>query len=109
VFAAYVAEQGRALANGGRYDDVGEVFGRPRPATGFNTDLKALLGLLNDKQPQRGAIGAPAEGDAALWDTVARLRDAGEVVINQLSGRLDSRCDRRLALRDGEWIVENLE
>ena len=34
VFAAYAPGHGRALANGGRYDDVGAVFGRARPATG---------------------------------------------------------------------------
>jgi ATP phosphoribosyltransferase regulatory subunit len=33
VFAAYVAGCGQALANGGRYNDVGAVYGRARPAT----------------------------------------------------------------------------
>ena len=46
VFAAYVPGHGQALANGGRYNDVGAVFGRARPATGFATDLKALMALL---------------------------------------------------------------
>ena len=46
VFAAYVPGCGQALANGGRYDNVGAVFGRARAATGFATDLKALLGLV---------------------------------------------------------------
>ena len=46
VFAALAPGHGQAVANGGRYDDIGEVFGRARPATGFNTDLKALLGYL---------------------------------------------------------------
>ena len=43
VFAAYVAGRGQAVAQGGRYNDIGEVFGRARPATGFSTDLKTLL------------------------------------------------------------------
>ena len=51
VFAASVPGHGRALANGGRYDDVGRVFGRARPATGFATDLKALMTLLPDERP----------------------------------------------------------
>ncbi len=110
VFAAYVAEQGRALANGGRYDDVGQVFGRPRPATGFSTDLMVLLDLADaEEAPRESAIAAPADGDAALWQAVARLRAAGEIVINDLSASRDGRCDRQLTLRDGEWTVEELE
>lgn len=110
VFAAYVAEQGRALANGGRYDDVGEVFGRPRPATGFSTDLLVLLELAAaDQPPEAGAIAAPADSDAALWQTVKSLRAAGEIVINDVSTSRDPRCDRQLVLRDGEWKVEELE
>ncbi len=32
------------IARGGRYDEVGRAFGRPRPATGFSIDLRALAG-----------------------------------------------------------------
>ncbi len=60
VFAAYVPGHGQALANGGRYNDVGEVFGRARPATGFATDLKALVGLLpGGSSAEPGAISMP--------------------------------------------------
>ena len=45
VFAAFVPGGGQAIAHGGRYDDIGADFGRARPATGFSTDLKALVGL----------------------------------------------------------------
>ncbi len=110
VFAAYVPEVGQALANGGRYDHVGEVFGRARPATGFNTDLKALLALLADTIPGEAAaaISAPVQDDANLWQIVAELRAAGEVVISQLSGATDDRCDRSLQLVDGAWQVKPL-
>lgn len=108
VFAAYVAEQGRALANGGRYDDVGEVFGRPRPATGFSTDLKVLLDLSPGTPAPDNAIAAPAESDDALWVKISELRAAGETVVSQLSGQVDDRCSRQLVLRDGEWTVEDL-
>ena len=54
VFAAYVAGCGQALANGGRYNDVGAVFGRARPATGFATDLKALMTMLPTSTARRG-------------------------------------------------------
>ena len=110
VFAAYVPGFGRALANGGRYDDVGEVFGRARPATGFNIDLSALLELLtNGAEPApANGISAPSDADAGLQSAVDRLRQAGELVITSLSGEVDERCDRALRLRDGEWRVEAL-
>jgi len=108
VFAAYVPGHGQAVANGGRYDDVGQVFGRARPATGFNTDLKALLDLLGGAlvPGDAAAISAPAKGDIALWQKVSELRSSGEVVITSLSGEIDPRCDRQLQLRAGEWEVE---
>src|SRR5690606_31497666 len=57
LFAALVPEWGEPVANGGRYDRVGAVFGRARPATGFSTDLKALIALGRDEQTARpGAI-----------------------------------------------------
>ncbi|MCA1925563.1 MAG: ATP phosphoribosyltransferase regulatory subunit [Thiobacillus sp.] len=42
VFAAYAAGRSSAIAQGGRYDEVGKVFGRARPATGFSLDLREL-------------------------------------------------------------------
>jgi ATP phosphoribosyltransferase regulatory subunit len=106
VFAAYVPGYGQALANGGRYDDVGGVFGRARPATGFSADLKALLQVLPRPAAPAAAIAAPTDADEALWQEVAKLRAGGEVVIANLSGKIDSRCDRQLVRRDGVWKIE---
>lgn len=106
VFAAYVPGHGQALANGGRYDDVGEVFGRARPATGFATDLKALMALLPPESPVQGAISMPDSDDPALVSRAERLRAQGEIVINCLATDPDPRCDRMLVERDGEWVVE---
>lgn len=108
VFAAYVPGHGQALANGGRYNDVGGVFGRARPATGFATDLKALMALLPAEETGRGAISMPDIDDPALQDRVDALRAAGEVVINCLSAAPDPRCDRQLVERDGDWVVQPL-
>jgi ATP phosphoribosyltransferase regulatory subunit len=110
VFAAYVDGHGQAVANGGRYDDVGQVFGRARPATGFNTDLKALLPLLSDSlsAASGNAICAPAQASDGLWQRVSELRAAGEVVISSLSGEVDPRCDRQLVCRNGEWEIESV-
>lgn len=50
VFAAYVPGHGQAIAQGGRYDDIGRAFGRPRAATGFSADLRQWLRIA----PQSG-------------------------------------------------------
>ena len=105
VFAAYVPGCGQALANGGRYNDVGAVYGRARPATGFATDLKALVSLMTDLEPGSGAISMPDADDPALQGLVSELRESGEVVINCLSGSPDPRCDRELVEQDGQWQV----
>ncbi len=84
VFAAYQHGLGQAIAMGGRYDDIGKVFGHAQPATGFSLDLKALVHQLpeitNNKQP----ILLPWSDDAAQQKQVAQLRQGGEVVIYQL-------------------------
>ena len=109
VFAAYVPGHGQALANGGRYNDVGKVYGRARPATGFATDLKALMALLPaDAGAQLGAISMPDADDPALDAKARELRAAGEVVINCLSSNPDTRCDREIVEQDGDWIVQPL-
>ncbi|MFT4614790.1 MAG: ATP phosphoribosyltransferase regulatory subunit [Bacteroidia bacterium] len=105
VFAAYVPGCGQALANGGRYNNVGAAYGRARPATGFATDLKALMALMPDLAPGAGAISMPDADDPALQTLVAQLREMGEVVINCLSGSPDPRCDRELVEQGGSWQV----
>ena len=108
VFAAYVPGCGQALANGGRYNDVGAVFGRARPATGFATDLKSLMALMPEARVPSRAISVPDADDPALDAQVRELRAAGEIVINCLSGSLDPRCDRRLVEVNGQWQLQTL-
>ncbi|THF59237.1 ATP phosphoribosyltransferase regulatory subunit [Pseudothauera rhizosphaerae] len=114
VFAAYGNGSPGALALGGRYDRVGQAFGRGRPATGFSLDLRELALRLPD-EPRAGAILAPAadEGnDGALAAEVAALRARGEIVMTALPGHegtwKEAGCDRRLVRRDGRWAVEAL-
>ena len=107
VFAALAPGYGQALANGGRYDHIGEVFGRARPATGFNCDLKALLKAMpvGEAKATR-AIYAPADSDVALWQAVQALRAEGEQVINGLPGQASKPgCNRQLILENGRWQV----
>jgi len=110
VFAAYVSGRGQAVAQGGRYDDIGEVFGRARPATGFSTDLKTLLSLSTHKNNQVVAIYAPADNDAELQKTITELRQQGEKVICALPGQTgnakDMGCDRELVKNGSVWKVK---
>lgn len=114
VFAAFVSGVGQSIAQGGRYDDIGADFGRARPATGFSTDLKALvvLGQLEQAKPPVG-IWAPDSHDVYLWQVVQRLRRQGERVVQALPGQqiADAKgcgCDRQLLLCDGQWQVAPL-
>ena len=111
VFAAYCARHPNAIALGGRYDNMGKVFGRERPATGFSMDLREIV-RLSANGATSGAILAPMESDAALQDEIDRLRAAGEVVMLALPGHdehwREAGCDRRLAKRGKAWIVEAL-
>jgi len=45
VFDAYCDGVAGAVARGGRYDEVGKAFGRPRPATGFSIELRSLASV----------------------------------------------------------------
>ncbi len=113
VFAAFVPGHGQELARGGRYDEVGRVYGRARPATGFSTDLKTLIRVSAEEPYETHAILAPYQTDSALQAKIEQLRKAGERVISYLPGqRGDEReqgCDRKIVLREGEWEVVRLE
>lgn len=50
VFAVYTGGRSHAIAQGGRYDEVGRVFGRARPATGFSLDLRELAIVSSNSQ-----------------------------------------------------------
>ncbi len=108
VFAAFVPGEGQEVARGGRYDHIGEVFGRARPATGFSADLKTLLRVGRFAPPPLpGRALAPAADDARLTARIGALRDLGWVVVRDLPGQAgDARelgCTHRLELSDGEW------
>lgn len=112
VFAAYGGNSPGALALGGRYDAVGQAFGRGRPATGFSLDLRELAqGLPAADVP--GAILAPADADTALAATVAALRNQGDIVIEALPGHdgtwREAGCDRQLVQQGDRWTVVPLQ
>ncbi len=107
-FSIYAAH-GDALVRGGRYDEVGAVFGRNRPAVGFSLDLKQLVTAV-PASPLRTAIRAPWGEDRALRAAIAALRDGGETVVCALPGHeseIDEfHCDRVLTHKGGEWVVQ---
>ena len=111
MFAAYVPGLPNPVARGGRYDHVGEAFGRARPATGFSLDLRELARLLPVAERKR-AIRAPWGRDAALRQKIAALRSADEIVIQHLPGHDNDQdefdCDRVLVLDNGNWILKQV-
>jgi ATP phosphoribosyltransferase regulatory subunit len=111
-FAVYGAGSSDALARGGRYDEVGAIFGRNRPAVGFSLDLKALAEVAGPS-PAPAAVRAPWGEDPGLRAAVRRLREAGETVLAMLPGHeLEAQafeCDRELVRAGGLWLLRALE
>ncbi|WP_455365957.1 ATP phosphoribosyltransferase regulatory subunit [Kaarinaea lacus] len=110
VFAAYKPGVGQSIAQGGRYDHIGEVFGRARPATGFTADLRTLVEYSSDTTAQAPAgIYAPATDDESLSKIIDELREKGNRVIAALPGQSDDAramgCDRRLEKQNDKWVV----
>ena len=110
VFTAFTSGQGQEIARGGRYDEIGEVFGRSRPATGFSTDLKRLISLANKPATEKtNAILAPADANPGLQDLIDNLRSEGEVVIRLLPGQQSDAaamsCNRIIQKTDDTWHV----
>lgn len=112
VFAAFTPGFGQEIAKGGRYDNIGKVFGRGRPATGFSTDLKTLLSLSSAKYQVGNAILAPAFLDPALEPLIETLRARGERVIYALPGHHEiahQGCDRMLKKQGKDWQIVTIE
>ena len=108
-FAIY--GQGRELVRGGRYDEVGAVFGRNRPAAGFSLDLKELVSVLPPRA-LKAAVRAPWAEEADLSTAIARLRAAGDTVVCVLPGHEhevnEFDCDRELVHANGQWVLSPL-
>jgi ATP phosphoribosyltransferase regulatory subunit len=111
MFAAYVPGLPNAVARGGRYDHVGEAFGRARPATGFSMDLRELARLMPGAE-RKQAIRAPWGTELALRQKIEELRQAGEVVIQTLPGHENEQdefdCNRVVVFENGNWILKTL-
>ena len=111
-FAIYGGACSDALARGGRYDEVGAIFGRNRPAVGFSLDLKSLAEVAGPTDVPT-AVRAPWGEEPALRAAVRRLREAGEIVLAMLPGdRPETQAfdiDRELVCVGGVWVLRALD
>ncbi|HID82058.1 MAG TPA: ATP phosphoribosyltransferase regulatory subunit [Chromatiales bacterium] len=113
VFAAYLPGEGRELARGGRYDGIGKRFGRARAATGFSADLKTLMRLGRFQSTQiNEKIFAPVQNDPELMQQIKQLRAQGSIVVQSLSGQLetaaDMGCSAELVKQNDQWVVQKI-
>jgi ATP phosphoribosyltransferase regulatory subunit len=108
-FAVYAPAAQAALCRGGRYDEVGAVFGRRRPAVGFSLDLRTLAEAVPNGNAL-SAIRAPWGDDPALRRAVRQLREQGHTVVCTLPGHeheaQEYDCDRELVQAGGRWVVQ---
>ena len=106
MYAVYAPNRAEALAKGGRYDGIGEHFGRARPATGFSCDLYALVA---GQYQAVNVVVAPKGHDAALMTAIQQLREQGLSVV-QLLGQDEinsvSHATHKLVAVNGEWTVQ---
>lgn len=108
-FAMYVPGASDALVRGGRYDEVGAVFGRNRPAAGFSLDIKQLVSVVPTRA-LKAAIRAPWGDAQDVSSAIAALRQQGETVVCVLPGHESEvdefHCDRELVQVAGQWVVQ---
>ena len=98
VFSIYADQCYSPIALGGRYDNIGESFGRKRPATGFTMDLKNIVTLFPNGKKAK-AILAPQGNNPGLLKAIETLRQQGDIVAIDLFGDMNAiqnNCDRIL-------------
>ncbi|RZG88028.1 ATP phosphoribosyltransferase regulatory subunit [Acinetobacter sp. WCHAc060033] len=108
MYAVYAPNRAEPLAKGGRYDGIGEHFGRARPATGFSCDLYTLTAGQHQKIEK---VVAPKGTEPALLDAIATARTQGLSVI-QLLGNDDLNsvpyATHKMVNVAGEWKIETI-
>ncbi|MDX1750672.1 MAG: ATP phosphoribosyltransferase regulatory subunit [Methylophaga sp.] len=104
VFAAYQSNSAQAIALGGRYDDIGQDFGHPQPATGFSLDLKKLVTSFPKPTEKRHVIATQWSTDPQQLELVANLREQGNIVVFDLPGST-TQTEKTLIQQDGRWQV----
>lgn len=109
MFSIYCEGLPNAVVRGGRYDGVGAIFGRARPATGFSLELRELLEITapaeTDNSANLGQIAAPWRDDAGLRAAIATLRHQGKTVICLPDAELGVWAGQKLVNQAGGWSV----
>ncbi|HLS17653.1 MAG TPA: ATP phosphoribosyltransferase regulatory subunit [Paenalcaligenes sp.] len=109
VFCVYAQGWHNAIVRGGRYDGIGKLYGRERPATGFSLDLRVLSAAV-DSATQIPAIQAPWGTDPQLLAVIDELRQQGKVVLQCLPDETPSSDEfviRQQIVRSGDqWVVK---
>lgn len=125
TYTVYQNGRGNVIAQGGRYDGIGEAFGNARPAIGFSTDLRTLANLSFESTELINSLGANGilipnsgsnTGDKSLEKAVNDLRSQGEQVIHQLDKQVNLTieqlneygCNRILEKHEGHWLVKSV-
>ena len=106
MFSIYCPGHPDAVVRGGRYDGMGEAFGRSRPATGFSVELRVLAELAGPSAESPDApVAAPWQDDADLREAIAHLRDNGRVVVCMPAPDFQAHTGPKLVLANGLWQV----
>ena len=110
IYTAFVPNEGKGIAFGGRYDDIGSAFGKARPATGFSTDMKQLLELQNISEDTPDKIFAPVDDNDSLQKKITELREQGKIVIQELEGQnataKEMNCNQTLVCENDQWVIK---
>jgi len=110
IYTAFVPNEGKGIAFGGRYDDIGSAFGKARPATGFSTDMKQLLELQNISEDTPDKIFAPVDDNDSLQKKITELREQGKIVIQELEGQnataKEMNCSQTLVCENDQWVIK---
>jgi len=109
IFASYSGGVLQPFAKGGRYDNIGSVFGLGLPATGFSLDLRSALDLLSDVELNvKATVYVEPSADKSLQEAVADLKAQGFRVIKSYDLMSLSAGEKKLVNTSGQWTVETV-
>ncbi|WP_040725279.1 ATP phosphoribosyltransferase regulatory subunit [Thiomicrorhabdus sp. Kp2] len=107
VFASYSGDTLQPIAKGGRYDNIGSVFGLALPATGFSLDLRSALDLLaNVELNVKETVYVPQIANAELKTAIAELKSNGYRVIKSYDMNDVTVGAKKLVEESGSWAVK---
>lgn len=107
VFASYSGGTLQPIAKGGRYDNIGSVFGLALPATGFSLDLRSALDLLVDVElNSKETVFVPQIANVDLKNAISELKSQGYRVIKSYDMNDVEVGANKLVEDSGKWVVK---